>query len=155
MNTSVNLNFNLDMIVVEVDPAVPQASLPSEGAEDYMREAVADVAATTTVLDAASVTMTADSLSGGSPTIKPGMSYNQMLPQPPPYPGSRGRGFTPGKVCENMYYLIAMTVLFNVSSYYFVLFVLLYVRLKRGRSRVRRGPTLTRRPSLCRTASCV
>ena len=79
MNTSVNLNFNLDTIVVEEDPAVPQASLPSEGAEDYMREAVVVVAATaataTTVLDAASVTMSADSLSGGSPTIKPGRNY--------------------------------------------------------------------------------
>lgn len=78
MDTSFTFNFNSDLIVVEVDPAVPQAAIPAQ-------------------LDAASLSMSADSLSGGSPTIKPGMSYNQML-QPPPYAGSRGQGFTPVKV---------------------------------------------------------
>ena len=70
MNTSVDLNFNLDMIVVEVDPALSHTSISFEGAEDYMREAVVVVAATTTtVLDAASVTMSADSLSLAAPPL--------------------------------------------------------------------------------------
>ena len=112
MNTSVNLN--LDLIVAEVHPSVPHASLRSEGAEGHMVEAAAAAAAP--VVDAASVWARVGSSpsspaspgtvgsSGAPPTIKPGMSYNQMPQQPPPYPGSRGRGFTAGKVCENMCY---------------------------------------------------
>ena len=75
MNTSVNLN--LDIIVAEVHPAVPQASLPSEGAEGHMVEAAA-AAAAAAGLDSSSLSMSADFLSGGAPTIKPGMNYDQI-----------------------------------------------------------------------------